>query len=258
VTALSAGVVGLAGLLALALWNPAFDPAIDSAAALAEGNRLFRQGDLDAAYRVYASGLDPADPDPLLAYNLATTAHHLDRLPEAVLWYRRAAAVLPPDAWLAENLALARRALGTDAPAAARPLLAVLGEHRHRLSVAGVVLAWAVLPLLIAGSRQGSRRRFRAWMAAAAAVAVLAATCFAAGQLPGRLGPRAAVLLAPCNGLPAGSEVWVRAVGGSGDGDGGGWRVTGAPAQIDQIDQIDQSGRSGPACPSEAVGLVAL
>lgn len=251
---LTAGVASLAGLLALALFNPGFDPAMDpamdSATALAEGNRLFRQGDLDAAYRVYASGLDPANPDPLLAYNLATTAHHLDRLPEAVLWYRRAAAVLPPDAWLAENLALARRALGTDEPASAasaasaRPVLAVLGEHRHRLSVAGIVLAWAVLPLLIAGFRQ--RSRSRVWMASAAAVAVLAAACFAAGQLPGRLGPRAAVLLAPCGGLPAGSEVWVRSVG---DGEGEGWRVTGAMAQ---------SGGNGPACPSEAVGLVAL
>jgi len=246
VTALTAGLAGLAGLLVLALFNPAFDPAMDSATALAEGNRLFRQGDLDAAYRVYASGLEPANPDPLLAYNLATTAHHLDRLPEAVLWYRRAAAVLPPDAWLAENLALARRALGTDEPAisaASAPVLGVLGEHRHRLSVAGIVLAWAVLPLLIAGSRKRSSQRARArvWMASAAAVAVLAAACFAAGQLPGRLGPRAAVLLAPCGGLPAGSEVWVRAIEG-----GGGWLVTGVAA------------RSGPACPSDAVGLVAL
>ena len=225
--------------LALLLAGPAV-PArqeLDPSAALAEGNRLFRDGQLDAAYRVYAAGLDPADPDPLLAYNLATTAHHLDRLPEAVLWYRRAAAARPADAWLSENLALARRDLGTGEPD--RPLTAALRERRRGLTLAAALLAWAALALLLAGLRAApAPRRARAWegrgRAGAAALALLALALFAAGRLPAVLGPRAAVLLKPCGGLRAGSEVWVRVQ------DAGHWRVT----------------AGGPVCRAAVVGLV--
>ncbi len=113
--------------------------------------------------------------------------------------------------------------------------------------MAAILLAWAALPLLLLAGRGG--RRSRARQTAAAALAVLAAACFAAGQLAGPLagplispltgglGPRAAVLLAACGSLAAGSEVWVREAGG----DVPGWQVLGT---------------DGSACPSDSVGLV--
>ena len=86
----------------------------DSRAALNEGNRRFRDGQIEAAVEAYLRGYSPAAPHPTLLYNLGTALHHLDRLPEAILWYRRAAE--SDDLWLKDNLLLARRSLGSQIP----------------------------------------------------------------------------------------------------------------------------------------------
>lgn len=212
-----------------ALACPAAPPADPPIAALKEGNRLHRQGDLTRAMEVYEAAYDPRAPDPLLAYNLGTTAHQLDRLPEAVLWYRRAATALGSDPWVEGNLSLARRALG--APVLPPPrLFAWWRARRDLLRGAGIVLAWAALLTL------ALRPRGRRVWPVALAVAALAA--YAAGALPRWLGPRPAVLLAACPGpdrpLPAGTEVWLR-------GRPGAWTIAGAP---------------GVACPEGAIALV--
>jgi hypothetical protein len=199
--------------------------------ALRAGNRLFEAGDLEAALEAYAAGWGAASTpsDPLLAYNLGATAHHLGRIPEAVLWYRRAEAAALDDPWLRENLAIARRSLGMP-PEGPRSPWGLWARGGRWLALAGVILAWAALALLLA------RRR-------AAPVALLAGVTFAAGLLLALRGPRAAVLLEDCSAreelpqdLPAGSEVWVTP-----DGNGG-WRVLGGPR--------------GLRCPGPAVGLV--
>ena len=101
---LSGGLVALAFLGGIRAASTQTVP-IDS---LREGNRLFREGRLEEAREAYAAGYLPDQPHPVLAYNLATTAHRLGQLPEAILWYRRSAAVNPGDPWLQENLAGAR------------------------------------------------------------------------------------------------------------------------------------------------------
>ena len=97
-------------------------------------------------------------------------------------------------------------------------------------AVAGIVLAWAAFGLLVA-----KRSLHPGWLAA---LGLLSVAVFAAGLGAGRIGPRPAVLLEPCpaaeDGLPAGSEVWVRRAGE-------GWRV---------------QGRDGFLCPGPAIGLV--
>jgi tetratricopeptide (TPR) repeat protein len=225
--ALLLGTLCVPGLAAAAADSAVAATVADS--ALTEGNRLFQAGELERAYEAYAAGIDPARPDPLLAYNLGTTAHHLDRLPEAVLWYRRAAAGSPPDAWLADNLALARRDLGTRPTRP--PLAAALRAHHRGFALAGVVLAWAALPLMLARRTPG---RGPGWRWAGAVLALLACAAFGAGRLAAVRGPRPAVLLARCGALAAGSEVWVDAA------PAGGWRVS--------------SGRA--VCPAAGVGLV--
>ena len=196
--------------------------------ALREGNRLFEQGDLEAALDAYAAGWN-GPPDPVLAYNLGATAHHLGRMPEAVLWYRRAEAASLDEPWLRENLGIARRALGVppEGPRSAWDLWARSGRW---LALSGVVLAWAALALLLA------RRRV-------APVALLAGLTFASGIVLSLRGPQAAVLLEDCPaeapGLAAGSEVWVTPAGD------GTWRVLGGVG-----------GPSGLLCPGPAVGLV--
>lgn len=220
-----------AALLALLLPGavPLACPAApaDGEAALVEGNRRFRDGDYAGAIEAYSSGYGSGS-NPVLAYNLGVAAHRLERLPEAILWYRRAQLSLGADSWLQDNLELARSALGT--PERPRPPGARWVERRSLLLIAGTVLAWSVLVLTL-------RTRHRRW--AIALAAALSLLSFAAGTLLGRLGPRAAVLLADCpgaagGGLPAGTEVWVRE-------DGQGWRVLGEPEAV---------------CPVEAVALV--
>ncbi|HVT60762.1 MAG TPA: tetratricopeptide repeat protein [Thermoanaerobaculia bacterium] len=237
-------------------------PPADAAAALTSGNRLFRAGDLEEALRVYAAGFRlerGGHLEGLLAYNLGTTAHQLGRLPEAVLWYRRAALALGDgDPWLRDNLTLARQAVGAQEPAA-EPGLWV--RQRRRLRVAGALLAWAALPMLLLPAR------LRLWLALP--VALLAAAAFAAGTALIDRGPRPAVLLAACPAapppppatalvtapatvpraparetaaeplllpLPPGSEVWVTPAGA------GGWHLLGEPASQ--------------RCPPAAIGLV--
>jgi hypothetical protein len=226
---------GLLPLLGLGLGTARAGPPPRGAqaveTALARGDSLFRAGDFRGAMGAYAAAAPGGRADPLLAYDLGATAHRLGRLPEAVLWYRRAARPLVsdlwPDPWLAENLAAARRSLGTGPP---RPRgRARWAARREELRAAGALLAWAALAIYLLPGRRNTRRR------AVAALALLAVASFGAGEWLARRGPRAAVLLAPCGPLPAGSEVWVEPAPSSGNR----LQVTG-----------------GPACPAAAIGLV--
>lgn len=229
-------------------------------AALAEGDRLVRDGRLEEAFAVYAAAyqgdnVPENETDAVLAYNLGAVAHRLGRLPEAVLWYRRAAAELPDDQPLRENLELARRDLESlGVPPADPPgAWAFWLDHRRELILAGIALAWAALPLLALRPRL----RPRVLMP----VAALSCLSFGAGVAVPRLAPRPAVLLQPCPpgeappgqpapaptassaptaspALPAGSEIWVTAVTST---EAGTWWVVGP---------------EGLSCPESAVGLV--
>lgn len=223
-------------LLPLLLGLTAPVPPLDAADALREGNRRFHAGDLTGAMEAYAAGYGQSSGydgsrDPLLAYNLGAAAHHLERLPEALLWYRRAAEHAD-DLWLQENLELVRDELRAAGAREAGATWSFWMDHRRRLLWIGALLAWAALPALLLPRTTRARR------AALAAVALAAGLPFAAGLLLGRSGPRAAVLLDDCAGpagrLRAGSEVRVFPV------DGRGWRIPGTEL----------------TCPEEAVGVV--
>jgi tetratricopeptide (TPR) repeat protein len=226
----AASGLGIAvALLFLALLG--FAAPVGPEAALAEGNRRFEKEDVEAALEAYTRGYSGGGSavDGVLAYNAGTCALRLGRLPEALLWYRRAEAAAPGDPWLRDNLALTRRALGD--PPEEDPAWGGWLAGRRGLAVAGVALAWGTLALLL------TARRPSGWLLAS--LALLACACFASGMLLDRFGPRAAVLLAACpakgDGLPAGREVWVRPAGD-------GWHVIGETRKL--------------RCPVEAVGLV--
>jgi hypothetical protein len=198
-------------------------PANTADTVLSQGNRLFERDEIEGALEAYARGWrgDGSREDGILAYNAGTCALRLGRLPEALLWYRRAEMAIPGDPWLRDNLDHTRRSLG-DPAAREDP---VWGRS---LSLVGVGLAWAAF-LLVILVRHPSRGLLTL-------LAFLACAAFAAGTLPGCFGPRAAVLLLSCGSLPAGSEVRVRPL------DGGGWRIVGD--------------RDSPRCPAEGVGLI--
>ncbi len=208
-------------------------PPADPLTALNEGNRLFRNGQIQEAVDVYTTGYDPAAPHPTLLYNLGTALHHLDRIPEAILWYRRAAEVGGAtsaedagdeapiagqgDPWLQENLWLARRSLGSEMLPASGAL-GWLGRHGGSLRIAAIVLAWiALLALLVAP-------RMPIW--GFAGIAVLAFAFYGGAIAVDRWGPRAAVVLEDCftpvGELPAGTEIWVRPASS------GGWLISGS------------------------------
>jgi tetratricopeptide (TPR) repeat protein len=232
--ATSAAAAAIRPADAAAAAPPSSDPA---AAALAAGNRLARNGDLEEALRAYAAGYSGRHPlDAALAYNLGTTAHHLGRLPLALLWYRRAAAAGDDDPWLQDNLALARRSLRAAEPSPAQPPPPPAWTRARRiLPLAAVLLSWAALPAL-ALPADPERRRARLL----AGLAVLVAISLGAGGLAAALAPRAAVLLAACPGtageIPPGAEVWVTPASS------GAWHLSQAP--------------NAPACPRAAVGLI--
>ncbi|MFP5287386.1 MAG: hypothetical protein ACLGI9_16740 [Thermoanaerobaculia bacterium] len=229
--------LGLALSLAALLGAAPRDPfaAVDlsrPAAALEEGNRLFREGDLEEAMAAYAAGHGRGNPelDPLLAYNLGATAHHLGRLPEALLWYRRAEAGGSEDPWLRDNLELVRRSLGVP-PEGVASAWGFWVEKSRWIALAGVILAWGTLGLLLLRRRSRARRM--------APAALLSCAVFTAGLLLELRGPRPAVLLEGCPrgeaGLVPGTEVWVLA-------DGEDWRVLGDGRRL--------------RCPASAVGIV--
>lgn len=234
----------LAATAALGFASPDTTSSLHSPeTALAEGNRLFHEGNFEGAMEAYAAGWDGTDP--ILAYNLGTTAHHLERLPEALLWYRRAEAARGggEDPWLRDNLELVRAQLDASRTEVVShqtggPWGLSIGfwmEHRQWLARIGAVLAWGVLPALFLTRSPRARR------AAVAVVALLAGLPFLGAFLLGALGPRAAVLLRDCpgpgGGLAAGSEVRVFP-----ETDGR-WRVP-------------EGGGDSLICPAEAVGLV--
>ncbi len=224
---LAAVLIALAGaaLAGAALAGAALAGPRQAGAALAEtdpqtalyrGNRLFREGRIEAAAAAYLEGYSPQAPHPTLLYNLGTALHHLDRLPEAILWYRRAAGA--DDPWLDDNLWLARRSLGSQRLPAAG-VAGWLARHAGGLRRAAILLSWAALALVAV------RRRVPARAIAAAAAAAIA--LYGGGAAVERWGPRPAVILEPCSTptaeLPAGAEVWVRPAAG------GRWRISGFP-----------------------------
>jgi tetratricopeptide (TPR) repeat protein len=224
-------------LLLLGWTTPA--PSPDATAALREGNRRFQEGDLEGAMAAYAAGYD--GNDPLLAYNLGTAAHHLERLPEALLWYRRALAEHADHPWLQDNLELVREQLrdqmhtGGAQEETGVATWSFWMDHRHQLLWTGILLAWTALPAVLLPRSARARR------IALTAVAIAASAPFAAGLLLAWKGPQAAVLLRDCgrreSRLPAGSEVQVFPAAPP---DSRGWRISGS-------DLI---------CPDETVGLV--
>jgi hypothetical protein len=235
---------GRAALLAVLLLAAlGFTPSPAPEAALAEGNLLFEKGEVEAALEAYArgwtgggsrrdaTGVADAALAGVLAYDAGTCALRLGRLPEALLWYRRAEAALPGDPWLRDNLALTRHALGetprTPETPEERLLPGSWPPARRWFPWLGVALAWTALLLVLL------RPRFPGGLVTL--LALLAGAAFASGPLLDRFGPQSAVLLLSCGGLPAGSEVRVRAI------DGGGWRIVGE--------------RSSPRCPPQSVGL---
>ncbi len=210
---------------------PAFaeSPAsIDPMAALGEGNRLFRDGRLEEAASAYADGYQADSAHPTLVYNLGTTLHHLDRLPEAILWYRRAGD--SDDAWLHDNLWLARRTLGSQRLHAGG-IDGLLARHNRLLAYAGIVLAWVTLGLFLLGDRLTTW----VWIIAA----ILAITCYGTSMAANRWASQPAVLMQDCHSeageLPAGTEAWVRR---QADGQ---WRV---------------AADASPLCPPDSVALV--
>lgn len=180
--------------------SPASTETVEIGSSFDEGHRLFEDGDPEAAAAAYLAALDPERPSPTLMYNLATALHHSERLPEAVLWYRRGS---QDDPWLQENLFLARRSLGSErlAPSA---LYAWLDAHGNRFGAFLIAWIWVtgLLALLLPGSRS------RASLAAAATGTLLYLLLVAAG----RFGPEPVVLLQDCQvgatRLPAGTEAW--------------------------------------------------
>lgn len=173
--------------------------------ALRLGNRAYRDGRLEQALELYTAGYRPGRR--LLAYNAGTTAHHLDRLPLALLWYRRAARESDDDAWLRANRELVREQLA--APRHPPPgSWATLLPAAPWLTWLGVACAW--LGLLIAWRRWGSSRIARL----PEIVLALAGLLLAAGWMLPRRAPRPLVLTAPCDdakgSLPAGAETWGR------------------------------------------------
>lgn len=200
---------------------------VDPMAALNEGNRLFRDGRLEEAAAAYRAGFDPRAPHPTLVYNLGTTLHHLDRLPEAILWYRRAGD--SEDAWLRDNLWLARRTLGSQSlpPGGFDGLM---GRHAGAFSIAGIVMAWLAVALI------AIRRAPRwSWLSALG----LALGLYGVAVAGAHWASRPAVLLQDCRAdageLPAGTEAWVR------PRDDGQWRIAARDAAL---------------CPADAVALV--
>jgi hypothetical protein len=199
----------------------------DPQVALNEGNRLFRNGQVEEAVAAYRAGWSPDAPHPTLVYNLGSALHHLDRLPEAILWYRRAGD--SEDPWLEENLWLARRSLGSQVLEPGG-LMGGLAAAAPILRWVAVGLAWIALGVVVGW------RRLPSWGAATAFA--LTACLYLGAVAVERWGPRPAVLLADCRSpageLPAGTEAWVRPT------TDGGYRIAGSAA----------------VCPAETLELV--
>jgi hypothetical protein len=187
--------------------------------ALQPGDELAQRAELEAALERHAVAwsADRGAARRLAAYNAGTVALQLGRLPEAVLWLRRAeAGASGRDRWTADNLAAVRRLVGNSEPTgptnwSLAASAASADTAAPWLSWGGVALAWTALALGLARGRarpnQLVRRRSRRALGALAAAAVL----YLAGFALARWGPQQAVLLRPCPGLPMppGREIWV-------------------------------------------------
>lgn len=174
--------------------------ASDALSALEEGNLLFENGDFEGAAEAYRRGYDPERPHATLIYNLATSLHHAERLPEAILWYRRGA---ENDPWTEENLYLARKSLGSQK----LPLTGFQGwvaQYGSRLADGSIVWVW--LACLAAGLLPAARLK------PAATAAALGALIYVSLAIVHSRLPLPVVLLSDCvtasGDLPAGTEAW--------------------------------------------------
>lgn len=213
-------------LLLLLFAGPSLGAQTDPLAALAAGNQAAEAGQLEAAVEAYLRGYDREAIHPTLAYNLGTTLHQLGRLPEAILWYRRAAPTAGPgDPWLEDNLLLARRTLGSQNAGHPGPF-SELKRSAPWLTAGAILLsflgagAFLLLP----------RSRLPAFVLLALAL-TLQGSVLAAFELAAK----EAVLLHDCvtgaGTLPAGSELWVQPEGPD-------YRVAGSRDAVCQADSL--------------------
>lgn len=186
--------------------------ALLCALVLQPSDELAPRAELEASLARHAAAwtAESGEARRLAAYNAGTVALQLGRLPEAVLWLRRAeVGAWGQDGWTADNLAAVRRLVDGGEPSLATKW-SLVARAAPWLSWGGVALAWTAFGLGLArGARpsQSMRSRSRRTLGALAAAGLLYFTGFALA----RWGPREAVLLQECPGLPAppGREVWV-------------------------------------------------
>ena len=220
------GSLAIAGLLWAFVATAADGSEVDSQAALNEGNRLFRDGKLEEAVAAYELGYSPTEPHPTLLYNLGTALHHLDRLPEAILWYRRADD--SDDPWLEENLWLARRSLGSQILPATGSL-GWLSRHTGGLRLTAIAFAWMTLLLVFLSPKAPP------WTWILISLSTL--SLYGGASAVDRWGPRPAVVLSDCStpagDLPAGTEAWVRATAE------GQWAVVGSEQVVCSPDSVE-------------------
>jgi hypothetical protein len=203
VVSLIRGTAGLAILVAIVGALPAHTQ-VDQVSALREGNRLFREGRVEEAHAAYLRGYDATLPHSVLFYNLGTTAQHLDRLPESILWYRRAESISPRDPWLQENLGAARDTLGLR-PYAPPGFAGSISRSARTLFYLAAAMVWGGVLLWFIRSRHP--------LLIPMVLVVSGMVVYAGTMIATRWAPAPAVLISDCasgNGdLPAGSEIWI-------------------------------------------------
>jgi len=111
-------VLAMAALLASGMLISLAAPAdqISPARRFARAAESYDAGDLDAALQDYRALLQAKEVSPQLYYNMGNTYFRMNRLGEAILYYRKAQYLVPRDPDLSANIALAVRESGALLP----------------------------------------------------------------------------------------------------------------------------------------------
>ncbi len=163
-----------------------------------EGNRLYARKDYAGAVRAYQQAL-AAGPNADAGYNLGNAWFKSGKIGKAIVAYRRAWYLEPRDADIAANLAFARGYRVDKVLTLPSPLARGLDRALHFLSVREAAwLAAACFALAALSLSLWILRRWTAFLAAAAVLAVLFGLCLGSQQAwLGEVSARPAVVVVP-------------------------------------------------------------
>jgi tetratricopeptide (TPR) repeat protein len=157
--------------------DSASTPKIEYKNGFEAGVELYKKGEYDSALIQFSSYLESEGGNSALYYNMGNAAYRLNRLGEAMLFYKRAKLYAPKDEDIIKNIRFVESELVDDIPVAEKNILVQSLEWIHKLLPISVqiwvVFVCSIIFLLLFAVTLFKRGSIRNWSIYVAAIVLI-------------------------------------------------------------------------------------